>query len=265
MKSHPVFKDLTRSDITPAVLAIGRRSFPQVLISTLRRITGIGHCMVFTFEGERSVRCLLDIGDIPIGADLGVAYSEHFYLADPNRDAIFRDQANPSPILLPTFARRMYNEKYRKIFFENSEIVDKFATAIWVDKTCFYVNFYRVMAQGRFKREQVEHLVRIAPSVGAAVARHFQEDLSPHCDPTQQLKSLFSNSDPLASLTGREKEVCLRILSGFNSEAISVDLGISLHSTLTYRKRAYEKLRISSQNELFAIVLRLLASSRRLN
>jgi DNA-binding CsgD family transcriptional regulator len=59
--------------------------------------------------------------------------------------------------------------------------------------------------------------------------------------------------------------VSLRILSGFNSEAISMDLGISLQSTFTYRKRAYEKLDISSQNELFAIVLRLLASPHRLN
>ena len=41
---------------------------------------------------------------------------------------------------------------------------------------------------------------------------------------------------PLAGLTGREKEVCLRILSGFSSEAIAAELGISLHSALTYRK-----------------------------
>lgn len=52
--------------------------------------------------------------------------------------------------------------------------------------------------------------------------------------------------------------VCLRILSGLSSEAISADLDISIHSTLTYRKRAYDKLGISSQNELFGIVLKLL-------
>ena len=34
---------------------------------------------------------------------------------------------------------------------------------------------------------------------------------------------------------------------------------MSLHSTLTYRKRAYERLGISAQNELFGIVPRLLA------
>jgi DNA-binding CsgD family transcriptional regulator len=54
-------------------------------------------------------------------------------------------------------------------------------------------------------------------------------------------------------------------LLGFSSEAISQALGISLHSTLTYRKRAYERLGISSQNELFSIVLGLLAGGSSLS
>jgi len=265
MKATRALEGLGESDITPAVLALGRPLFSQALIGTLQRVAGVGHCMVFTFEGERSARCLLDIGNIPIGSDLGAAYSEHFHLADPNRDPIFRERTSSSPIVLPTFARRMYSARYAKVFFEDAEIVDKFATAIWVERACFYVNFYRTVAQGRFSPEQVERLNRIAPAIGAAVARHFQAESPPDPNPVHKLELLFSSSDPLTRLTCREKQVCLRILSGLSSEAISIDFGISLQSTFTYRKRAYEKLGISSQNELFAIVLRLLASPHRLN
>ncbi|MBR1219512.1 helix-turn-helix transcriptional regulator [Bradyrhizobium sp. U87765 SZCCT0131] len=264
--------DITRTDITSAVLAIGRPAFPQALIGALRRVAGVGHCMVFSFAGERSARCLLDIGNIPTGGDLGVAYSQHFHQADPNRDAIFGGQAAPTPIVLPTFARRMYDDSYRKLFFEDSDIVDKFATAIWVGDTCFYVNFYRITAQGRFSRAQTERLRRVAPAVSAAVARHFDAaempaaiDASPAPDARGSLAALFAHDATFEALTGREKEVCLRILSGYSSEAISADLDISIHSTLTYRKRAYDKLRISSQNELFGIVLQLLTAERRLN
>ncbi|OAF19183.1 helix-turn-helix transcriptional regulator [Bradyrhizobium neotropicale] len=252
------------NDIAPAVLAIGRPVFPQALIDTLRRIAGVGHCMVFTFD-ERTARCLLDIGNIPTGPDLGAAYSSHFHLTDPNRDVIFRERASASPIVLPTFARRMYSARYAKIFFEDADIVDKFATAIWVEHTCFYANFYRTTSQGRFNSEQVARLNRIAPGVGAAVARHFQAQIAPNHNPFRKLELLFSTSAPLTRLTRREREVCLRILSGFSSEAISADLAISLQSALTYRKRAYRKLGIVSQNELFAIVLRLLASPHGLN
>ncbi|MFN5485610.1 MAG: helix-turn-helix transcriptional regulator, partial [Bradyrhizobium sp.] len=105
----------------------------------------------------------------------------------------------------------------------------------------------------------------VAPALTAAVARHFQRDAAADVDPIERLKTLFATTEPLARLTGREQEVCLRILSGLSSEAIAASLGIGLHSALTYRKRAYDKLGISSQNELFAIALRLTASVRQLN
>ncbi len=67
--------------------------------------------------------------------------------------------------MLPTFARRMYSDGYRKIFFDDSDIVDKFASAIWTGDTCFYVNFYQITAQGRFGRAQIARLAAVAPGV----------------------------------------------------------------------------------------------------
>ncbi|KJC57549.1 LuxR family transcriptional regulator [Bradyrhizobium sp. LTSPM299] len=265
MKADSAFTTSAISDITPALLAIGRDGFPQALIGALRRVADVGHCMVFSFAGPCSAACLLDVGNIPTGRDLGIAYSEHFHRTDPNRDAVFEGQARTVPIVLPAFARRMYSDSYRKMFFDDSDIVDKFASAIWVDDTCFYVNFYRITEQGRFSRDQIQRLTAVAPAVSAAVARHFQRDAAPDHDPMGRLKTVFATAEPFTILTGREKEVCLRILSGLSSEAIAADLGIGLHSALTYRKRAYDKLGISSQNELFAIALRLVSSTRQLN
>ncbi|MBR0710875.1 MULTISPECIES: helix-turn-helix transcriptional regulator [Bradyrhizobium] len=240
-------------DVTAAVLAIGRSDFPNVLIDTLRRQAEVGHCMVFALSRAGAARCLLDAGNIPIGGDLGAAYAGQFHESDPNRDALFEGEGD-APIMLPAFAPRMYGARYRKIFFQDSGIVDKCAAAIWTGDTCFYVNFYRIAAQGRFDAAQRARLEAIAPAIAASVARHFQEKAAPD----QSLAALFATRPPLAALTPREQEVCRRILAGFSSEAISRELGISLHSTLTYRKRAYERLGISSQGELFAIVLRLL-------
>lgn len=259
MKACGAFEGGVDQEVAGTVLAIGRHAFPQVLMSTLGRVAEVGHCMVFSFAGEGSASCLLNIGNIRIGGYLGEAYSGHFHQSDPNRDAIFSQQAKASPIVLPTFARRMYSSGYRKIFFEDADIVDKFATAVWFEGTCFYVNFYRISAQGCFKRAQIERLRRIAPSIGAAVARHFETSRPQQRQSARQgLHELFATSEAFSCLTGREKEVCLRILSGYSSEAISTDLDVSIHSTLTYRRRAYDKLGISSQNELFAIVLGLL-------
>ena len=253
MRSQAVPANSADGDITSAVLAIGRPDFPNVLIDTLRRQAGVGHCMVFALSRAGAAHCLLDAGNIPIGGDLGAAYAGQFHESDPNRDALFEGEGS-APIMLPAFAPRMYGARYRKIFFGDSGIVDKCATAIWTGDTCFYVNFYRIAAQGCFNTAQRARLRAIAPAIGASVARHFQQTATPD----QTLAALFATRAPLAALTPREQEVCRRILAGFSSEAISQALGISLHSTLTYRKRAYERLGISSQNELFSIVLRLL-------
>ncbi|WBL77429.1 helix-turn-helix transcriptional regulator [Bradyrhizobium xenonodulans] len=260
MRPHGTISAFAAGDVTPAVLAIGRPDFPNILIDTLRRQAGVGHCMVFALTRTGAARCLLDAGNIPIGADLGAAYAGQFHESDPNRDALFEAETS-APIMLPPFAPRMYGARYRKIFFNDSDIVDKCATAIWTDATCFYVNFYRITSQGRFGDIERARLQAIAPVIGASVARHFQQAATPD----QNLAALFATRAPLANLTPREQQVCRHILRGLSSEAISQTLGISLHSTLTYRKRAYERLGISSQNELFGIVLDLLAGPRGLN
>lgn len=54
-------------------------------------------------------------------------------------------------------------------------------------------------------------------------------------------------------LTPREILVLRSILTGKTMEAISLDLGIEESSVRTYRKRAYRRLGICSQSQLFAL------------
>ncbi|MFT4068186.1 helix-turn-helix transcriptional regulator [Paraburkholderia sp.] len=67
---------------------------------------------------------------------------------------------------------------------------------------------------------------------------------------------LLAGTQAFSVLTARERTVCIGILTGYTSEAIALNLGISINSVLTYRKRVYEKLRITSQNELFMLTFR---------
>ncbi len=59
-----------------------------------------------------------------------------------------------------------------------------------------------------------------------------------------------------APLSAREAAVCTRIVAGCSTEAIGIDLGVSRHSVISYRRRAFEKLGIATQRELFTLVLR---------
>jgi len=56
-------------------------------------------------------------------------------------------------------------------------------------------------------------------------------------------------------LSDRERQVCALIALGVTSEGIGLRLAIGLNTVLTYRKRAYARLGISSQNELMRRVM----------
>ncbi|QBR03670.1 helix-turn-helix transcriptional regulator [Paraburkholderia pallida] len=73
---------------------------------------------------------------------------------------------------------------------------------------------------------------------------------------------ILADAQAFSSLTSRERTVCIGILTGYTSEGIALNLGISINSVLTYRKRVYEKLGITSQNELFMLTFRHLLEQR---
>jgi DNA-binding CsgD family transcriptional regulator len=56
------------------------------------------------------------------------------------------------------------------------------------------------------------------------------------------------------ALSKREREVCSRAAAGKTIERTALDLNIQKTSLVTYRQRAYQKLGISRQNELVALV-----------
>lgn len=55
-------------------------------------------------------------------------------------------------------------------------------------------------------------------------------------------------------LTERERKVCALALAGVSIEGSAYELGIKKSSVITYRKRAYARLGISSLNELFLVL-----------
>ena len=66
--------------------------------------------------------------------------------------------------------------------------------------------------------------------------------------PYQRVYELLMKQDVLSP---REAEICAMILVGYTTLGISLNLEISINTVATHRKRAYKKLGIATQNELF--------------
>ncbi|RUY33154.1 LuxR family transcriptional regulator, partial [Mesorhizobium sp. M7A.F.Ca.US.001.04.1.1] len=64
-------------------------------------------------------------------------------------------------------------------------------------------------------------------------------------------------------LSKRQAEVALLILQGHSSPSIGLHLGISPQTVKVFRKQLYSKCKLSSQAELFALMMPILERATR--
>lgn len=95
-------------------------------------------------------------------------------------------------------------------------------------------------------------LKTIFPAISSAVKKHFEVSTldfgTSQADPNLESRILEFGKDVL---TEREQDVVNLILKGYSSNAIALELEISLPTVKTHRRNLYAKFQISSQVELF--------------
>jgi DNA-binding CsgD family transcriptional regulator len=246
--------------------AVGTAAFEESLFAALNRVVAVDHCTVFTFHRRLGRGHLLTTGRIDPETSLRLAedYVGRYYADDPNFDRI-RASSPPGSVAMVGFEPRSLSPEYRERFFLETDLVDKVSALTWQTDGVVYCNFYRLGDTGRFSSRESSRLAEVLPLFAQMITLHHRatpllgaSDKRAD-DPEEEIRRLAALlGPPLDGLTARERDVCLRVLLGYGSEAIALHLDIAVSSVVTYRKRAYEKLRISSQNELFALFLRSL-------
>lgn len=117
-------------------------------------------------------------------------------------------------------------------------------------------------AKRRFSQADMRQIGILCPIASALAEAHWHalSDGSDRKKPTpvhvKLIKSLRSGHD--ITLSPRQAEVALLVLMGHSSVSIGLKLGISQHTVRVFRKQIYKKCNISSQAELFRLLLPLL-------
>jgi DNA-binding CsgD family transcriptional regulator len=108
------------------------------------------------------------------------------------------------------------------------------------------LNLYRHHGQPALSDDAIDGLRLLGPPLLACVTRHLALAEAANAGPVADTV--------LMSLTGREREVCERILKGWTHDGIAADLHLSAATVKTYRDRAFERLGIHHRGELFALL-----------
>jgi DNA-binding CsgD family transcriptional regulator len=250
--------------LTALTRALGRGAFEQELIELLNLVLPIDHCVVFTYS-EDGLGHLFTHGRMPadIAQKLADDYIERYHERDPMFERLI--DGNAPERLYPLDLQSSYDPAYRNHFFDRNDLVCKASTIGRVEHGSVLCNFYRMGTSGPYSQEDWTRLERILPLITAFISAHYElvrisAAPAPGPETRNRTRSLVhtiigKRLPPFDRLTLRESQICERILLGYTSVGIGLDLDIALSSVLTYRKRAYEKLGVTSQNELFALCL----------
>lgn len=229
----------------------GTAQFGTAIHDSVMSVTG-GARRIYLFEatGREESDLQYFFGEPQLEAMLP-AYSQHYHNLDPVSDAygaapcvsdIAIQRIRPSDIVSAEFRRR---------FFDQAGIVERVSIIQRGPNAWRVINVSRHRSTGLFSDGELDALVGLARLALPMLPLNRRRALARLPSPQHvedRLHLLFP------TLTRREQQVCARAAVGMSVEATAVDLGIAKTSVMTYRKRSYQRMGITSVHELCMLV-----------
>ncbi|WP_118132634.1 helix-turn-helix transcriptional regulator [Oceanicella sp. SM1341] len=224
---------LPARDIDLCLQALGTEGFALAFSALAERLE-MDQVMVFATDGARA-SCLLsrNFGRAGLGGRLAARYLDGWFREDPLLPELLATPPGTVALRRMADVAGRMGAEYRRLFFEAPGLQDKLTLLAAGRHLRLFVNLYR-QRPGPCDPET-------ACLAGRLALMHFDRVTD------------YAVPPPLAALSAREREVCLGILSGKKAEAIAGALDVAPSTVVTYRRRAYEKLGITSRAGLFAI------------
>ena len=242
----------------PAVAAVGTPRFEAALLRAIGAVAVVDHLTLLTLRPGEGLRTLgiASRSSLSVARSLTRDYVATHHVQDPNYAELAAGGGRRRVLVRRHDRNRLTDQPYEARFYTTVGIVDKVAFLWQAAEGGYYVNLYRTRGSGPFLREEAVLLTELARFVAALVRLHGGRRLAQvrgGGDLSVLLPGLLSDQ-----LTRREAEVVSGILKGMRTEGIAIELGVKAASVITFRKRAYAKLGIATQAELFAACLRAL-------
>lgn len=236
------------------ILAIGSNQFAKTLFSEARAALGVRQLVAYRYRPDDGVELLMaESADDDANMHRVIGdYSKALYKQDPIRDRI-QTVACRQLGVHHVEASAISDATFRDSLYRAQGMATKTAIVVQRPTDVLAIGFFRGEDAPALSGQQWDFIERSAGMIAAAVERHFDIMASAvSLDWAGRLEALAART----GLSTREIEVCTQILEGYFNEAIALNLDLSVHSVITYRRRAFAKLGISTQNELFTLAVR---------
>ncbi|WP_151638239.1 helix-turn-helix transcriptional regulator [Noviherbaspirillum aerium] len=259
--------DIALYSLSKIISHIGAQDFTSSVLREINRGLAAGSWSVYRTCGRRVPVCYLSNSykRRDTTGSCFLAYRDGLYREDRTFDALEGSKGKDIRILHLT-AADVRNPEHRRIIYEHHRLRERLSAArLAADGSILSVNLYRHDDQPAYRERDLQLFEHLARGLFASVER--QIALQPIADgstaapatagvelPEDAHREALRHFAP--DMPPREVEVSLRLLRGMSHDGIACDLGIGATTVKTYRNRAFARLGIHHNNELFALALK---------
>lgn len=253
--------------IAKAIAAIGTPDFAPRLEAALAGIVTFDILMVFAYSGQQKPVCLYHNIDPERARTVVDAYVSGPYILDPFYKTAIDAQATGVRRLRDMAPDHFHKSEYFRRHYKLTGIRDEVGIICRPEGwSGVVVSFTRPVTAPAFSRQDIVAIRASQPVIQTVADRHWQRNVSAPAGPASG--DAAAPRDPIREpltrmtdgiLTPREIEITSLILQGHSSGSIARTLAIAQGTVKNHRKSIYQKLRISSQSELFAMFIQQLS------
>lgn len=246
--------------LTALAKAEGGDSFLERAFEFLNDFTSVDSCAVFKISADKTTGAehLCTFGSLE--PDLAALLAQDYVTNGFRNDPMVKTALTSAPVKVRHIPGSQYPNNYRSQYFEKAGLVDKVTSIHTSHNVIFLVSFYRLKNQGVFNPEDFKDLQRIAPIIGRFVLRHSRLSLNTNRvyeSIDDKIDALVNdNTQAFSRLSPKEREVCANILKGQEEVDVAKTMGLSKHTVITYRRRIYSKLELTSKSDLYRLLLK---------
>ena len=257
--------NLAENHLGVAIAALGTEDFAQSLYVWLNRCFEIDNTTMLAYYQTRRPDILFCQAKVPsVHERLESDYLSGAYIIDPFHE-LHVSRVPEGLYRLRDFAPdQFHRNEYYASYYRRTTLIDEMAYVAYpADGVSVHVCLGRDASSDRiFSGRDVETAQRLSAIACALIRKQWAgltssgnydddvlvTDLRRKLDETHEIR-----------LSPRQAEVALLILRGHSSVSIGLRLDISAQTVKVFRKQLYRKCRISSQAELFSLVMPLLS------
>ena len=257
------FPNLAESRLADAIRAVGNPGFDLALLAFLQAVCAPDNLLILAFRSAGPPQVLFRHSATPqVFARLDQTYLAGAYRLDPFYDLHLRHAPPGSYRIAEIAPDAFHRSRYFIEYYEQTTLVDEITFVAYPTAgVTLNICIGRDGATGQpFSAREVETCTRVAPLVLAIAEPHWAH-LARALGPAEDTSALLAEAARDRRgihLSPRQAEVALMILRGHSTASIALRLSLSSQTIKVFRKQLYTRCGISSQAELFALMLPLL-------